>query len=225
VSNVAEPTPTSGAAVETDLLSALQHVFQNSEEPLTLSKIRAKLPTRLREVGLEELGSVLNRQVAAQVLYAFPKYRSQQDRYWDRAMPVHIAALLRESLTEGAMGWSDLRRRLPAYAQNQAEEVLQEQVSKGKLFRHPRIGRGSERFGAAPPDPREYLRDELAEAFTRLEKLGFGKEQLRAAALEMLHDEEWASTPPATEPRGPAGLPEDSPSGLAQDEKTPSPME
>lgn len=201
--NVAEPTSTTSAAVvETDLVSGIQQVLQASEEPLTLSKIRAKLPVRLREVGLEELAAVLNRQVAAQVLYQFPKYRSQQDRYWDRPMPVHIAALLRESLIEGAMGWSDLRRRLPAYAQGQAEEVLQAEVAKGKLFRHPRVGRGSERFGAAAPEPKEYLRTELAEAFERLEKLGFSKEQLRHGALELLHDEEWASPPPA--PAAPA---------------------
>ena len=88
--NVAEPTSTTSAAVvETDLVSGIQQVLQASEEPLTVSKIRAKLPTRLREVSVEELSSVLNRQVAAQVLVQYPKYRSQQDRYWDRPMPVH----------------------------------------------------------------------------------------------------------------------------------------
>ena len=151
MSNIAEPTPSTGVAVETDLVTALQQVLQASEEPLTLSKIRAKLPTRLREVELDELATVLNRQVAAQVLYPFPKYRSQQDRYWDRPMPVHIAALLHESLIDGAMGWSDLRRRLPAYAQAQAEEVLHEQVAKGKLFRHPRFRRCS--GASATPRP------------------------------------------------------------------------
>lgn len=206
MSHTAESTQ-AGTTADVDLVSAIQQVLQASAEPLTVSKLRAKLPVRFREASLEELGATLNRQVAAQVLYQFPKYRSQQDRYWDRPMPVHIAALLQESLAEGAMNWSDLRRRLPAYAQAQAEEILQQEVAAGKLFRHPRVGRGSERFGAAAPDPREYLRSEFAEVFERLEKLGFRKEQLRASALELLHDEEWASPPAASQSPEPMNAP------------------
>jgi hypothetical protein len=197
MSQAVEPTP-SGTSVETDLVTALQQVLQTSEEPQTLSKIRARLPVRFRETGLEELGAVLNRQVAAQVIYQFPKYRSQQDRYWDRPMGVHVAALLRETLAEAPLGWSDLRRKLPAYAQTPAEEALKELLQKGELFRHPRVGRSAERFGTRPADPRDYLRSELTDVFTRLETLGFSQEALRASALELLHDEEWSSTPAPT---------------------------
>jgi hypothetical protein len=198
MSQAVEPTP-SGTSAETDLVSALQQVLQSSDEPQTLSKIRARLPVRHREVSLEELAGALTRQVAAQVVYQFPKYRSQQDRYWDRPMNVHVAALLRTTLAETPLGWSDLRRKLPAYAVAPAEEAVQELLKKGELFKHPRVGRSSERFGVRPPDPRDYLRSELSEVFTQLETLGFTKEQLRASALELLHDEEWAS-PPAPQP-------------------------
>src|SRR5262249_31164281 len=155
MSHVAEPTSSVTAA--DDLVSGVQQVLQSSDEPLTLSKIRSRLPVRFREVSIEELTAVLNRQAAAQVVWQFPKYRSQQDRYWDRPMPVHVAALLKEALTPGALGWSDLRRKLPAYAHTQAEEVLQKELAEGRLHRHPRIGRGAERFGVSQPDPREYL--------------------------------------------------------------------
>src|SRR5579859_3188469 len=119
MSHVAEPTPSRTTSAETDLVPEVQRVLQASDEPLTLSKVRSRLPVRFREIGLEDLTAVLNRQVAAQVVWQFPKYRSQQDRYWDRPMPVHVAKLLQESLAEGPLGWSDLRRKLPAYAHTQ----------------------------------------------------------------------------------------------------------
>ena len=91
---------TPATPVETDLVAAVHAVLQGSPEPMTLSKIRAKLPTQMRQIGLEELAEALRRQVAANVLYQYPKYRSQQDRFWDRPMPVHVAYLLRVTLAE-----------------------------------------------------------------------------------------------------------------------------
>src|SRR5262249_34675571 len=65
--------------------------------------------------------------------------------------------------------------------------------------------RAGELFGLEAPDPRAPLKQELTKLFERLQKqLGFSRPQLRAAALEVLHDEEWAthvpSPPPAEEP-------------------------
>ncbi len=199
MTHVIDPT-TSALAAEIDLPTAIGQALQASSEPLTVSKVRAALPPRFRGSSLEELTDVLNRQVAANVLYQFPKYRSQQDRFWDRPMPIHIANLVQETLAEdGPLGWSELRRKLPAYAQDKAEAILQEQLNQGKLYRYPRTGRGSERYGVHPPDPKDYLRSELKEVFTRLSELGFTVEQLRTSALEMLHEEEWKDEPaPAT---------------------------
>jgi hypothetical protein len=191
MSQAIEPTPQETATTEADLVTSVQRTLQTSGEPLTLSKIRARLPVRFREISLEELTEVLNRQVTAQVVWQFPKYRSQQDRYWDRPMPVHIATLLRSTLSDGPLAWSELRRKLPGYAQPQAEAVLDEALRRGELFRYPRLGRGSERFGTTAADPREYLRGELTLVFDRLEQLGFHREQLRTAAVELLQEEEW----------------------------------
>lgn len=189
-----------GVTTDTDLVSEIQEVLRNSAEPLTISKIRAALPASLRSIGSEALTEVLQRQAAANVLVQYPKYRSPQDRFWDRPMPVHIATLLRAALEEGALELSKLRRKLPGYAQQQAEAILQEQLSQGRLYRYPRAGRGKERFGVRPPDPKEYLRTELVAVFARLEQLGFKHSQLRESALELLHEEEWASPPPKAVP-------------------------
>jgi hypothetical protein len=196
-----DSTPTEATA-HTDVVAAVLTVLRRSPEPLTLSKIRAGLPAAFRTISLEELGESLDRQVAANVLWQYPKYRSPQARYWDRPEPVHFAALLETTLRdEGPLAWSELRRKLPAYARDKAEGILREQVEQGRLYRHPRIGRGGERFGVQPADPKDYLQSELAGVFQRLEGLGFGRAQLREAALELLHDEEWAPTAPSPSPR------------------------
>ena len=53
------------APVETDLPTLVQRVLATSSEPLTLSKIRSRLPGAFRNMALEELGESLLRQVAA----------------------------------------------------------------------------------------------------------------------------------------------------------------
>jgi hypothetical protein len=167
------PTPT-----VSDLVELIQGVLRDSDEPLTLSKLRARLPARFRSLELEELADLLHRQAASEVFYLFPRYRSQQERFWDRPLCVHIAALLRQTLQKEPLAWSELRRRLPAYAQMQAEEVLREEVQRGRLFRHPRTGRGAERFGLTPPEARLHVKPELERLFARLEHLGFPRDQV-----------------------------------------------
>jgi hypothetical protein len=190
------------APAGTDLAGAVHRVLASSPEPLTVPKIRAALPANLRPENPEELTEILRRQVAANVLQQYPKYRSQQDRYWDRPMPVHVAALIRSTLEEKPLAWSELRRKLPEYAQPLAEGVLTEQVTQGLLHRHPPLNaRSGVRYGVNPPDPKEHLRGELSSLFLRLERLGFSQAQLRAGALELLHEEEWAPTPAAERSR------------------------
>src|SRR5262245_42020107 len=193
---------------ESDLVAAVRTVLETRDEPLTLSKIRAALPPRLRSLSLEALADVLRRQVAANALQQYPKYRSQQDRFWDRPMPVHVAYLLRVTLAEEPLGLPELRRKIPDYAKTLAESVLTDQVAQGRLFQHPpATKRTGPRYGAARPDPKEYLREELTKAFQRLEQLGFTQGQLREGALELLHEEEWAS-PPAKREEATRGEPE-----------------
>jgi hypothetical protein len=189
------------APAATDLPGAVQRILAASDEPMTISKIRAKLPAALRAMDPKELGEALERQVAANTLHKYPKYRSQQDRFWDRGMAAHVVQLLRGALEEVPLAWSELRRKLPAYAQGQAQQVLDEQIGQGLLHRHPRAGtRGGDRYSVRPPDPRDYLRQELPDLFNRLSALGFTRPQIRAAALELLHEEEWDVEPPAARP-------------------------
>jgi hypothetical protein len=189
---------TAETSPETDVVAATLAVLAASSGPLTVSKIRSKLQAPFRSASLEELTDTLQRQVAASVLFQYPKYRSQQDRFWDRPMEAHLANLFRETLEEGPLGWTELRRKLPAYAVDplsRAETVLTDLLARGVVHKHPRSGkRGGDRFGLRPPDAKQYLRSELSAVFCDLQQLGFTEAQLRAAALELLHDEEWSPT-------------------------------
>src|SRR5262249_19085176 len=126
-------------------------------------------------------------------------------------MPVHVAQLIRDALAEGPLAWSQLRRKLPGYAlthegKSVAEMVLKDLVEQGKLYKHPVPGsRGGERYALTPPDPKDPLRQELPVLFQKLEQFyGFSRTQLREAAIELLHEEEWASTAPAPAAPAPA---------------------
>ena len=183
-----------------DLVGAIRQVLAASPKPLSLSGIRRALAMPLRTVNLETLHEVLRRQVAAQVVVLYPKHRSNQDRYWNRPIRVHLEQLLRQTLGDGPLPWSEVRRRLPDYAKLRAERLLEEQVARGRIFRHPAAGRLGPRYSLSPPEPHPYLRPELDAILRRLQCLGFSRKQLRASALDYLLEEEWADSPPARLP-------------------------
>jgi hypothetical protein len=187
-----------------NLTDAVCWVLQASSEPLTPSKVRAQLSGPLRRLDPQVVGEALRRQVEAGVLYCYCPYRSQQPRYWDRPMPDHVAALLVQVLAAGPLTCSQIFRKLPEYAHGRVEEGLRRLLAEGRVHRHPGGGpRGGDRFGLDPPDPRGPMRLELERVFARLsERLGFTEAQLRAAALDVLRDNEWGPTnePPSDVP-------------------------
>jgi hypothetical protein len=192
-------------SAERGLTEAVWEVLEASPEPLTPAKIRAQLPAALRRIASDTLAEALHRQVEAGVLYAYCPYRSQQPRFWHRPPPDHLARLIRDVLAAGPLTWSQLLRKLPEYATTRAEEVLDAQLAQGMVYLHPGVGpRGGPRYGLLRPDPRPPLRRELTGLFQRLrQRLGFSEDQLRAAALELLQDEEWGcpQEPTSREPR------------------------
>lgn len=178
-----------GLPLEQDLVTNLETILLQSQEPLTLTKIRSLLSPRFRHLTLEEMESVANRQIAAGVWYEYPKYRSQHYRYWDRPMEIHLARLINLTLKDKPLGLSELRRKLPDYAKPRVEGVLQDLLSKGKLFCHPPVdGRSGIRYGIERPDAKNYLRREIGAALAKVEQLGFSYGELREAALQILNE-------------------------------------
>jgi hypothetical protein len=187
------PNSTTPAALQPGaLVDAIQEVLQQSDEPLTPAKVRAALSSRHDAPPIEAVSDALERQAAAQVLFTFPKYRSQHDRYWDRPMRAHVERLLWRTLAEGPLARAELRRRLPAYARISADTVLNDLLGQGRIHVHPpERPRSGPRYALTPADPRVFLRPELDALLSRLERLGFSRPLLREAAVSVLQQEEW----------------------------------
>jgi hypothetical protein len=191
-----------------DLVGAIQEILKQSSEPLTVPKIRVRLRGAFRAIGIEELADVLQRQVAAQVLVICPKYRSGQDRYWDRPLREHAKVVLRRTLEDGAMPWSELRKKFPKYLRHLAESVLNEELARRTIFRHPpatpRVGI---RYSLQAPDVGPHAARELEEALSRLEAHGFSRVDACEALMHLLQQHEWADTPREAALAGPVGTP------------------
>lgn len=180
------------APAQTDLVDAIRFVLKQSSEPLTGFQIRARLPRHFSRVPLDDLMETLTRQVAADVLVMCPKYRSSQDRYWDRCLREHAKKLLHAALRSGPLSWSDLRKRLPKYVRHLADSVLSEELAREKIFRHPPASqRMGPRYALRPAELRRYLSRELQELLSRFELHGFSPRETRETILELLREEEW----------------------------------
>lgn len=181
-----------------DLVDAVREILRESEEPLTVPKLRERLLSRARSIRTEELIDLLERQVAAQVLVMCPKYRSSQNRYWDRPLREHAKVVLHEALREGPLAWADLRKKFPKYLRHLADSVLNEELAKGAVHRHPPASsRMGPRYALTPADIRCYASKELRAVLTRLQECGFSRNGARESLMQLLQEDEWADRPAA----------------------------
>jgi hypothetical protein len=179
-----------------DLVDAICGVLQSSEEPLTLPRIRERLPEPYRGIRAEQLAEVLARQVAANVLVSCPKYRSAQERFWDRSLREHAKVLLHEAIKAGPISWSDLRKKLPKYLRHLAESALSEELARGAIHEHPQASpRMGPRYAHEPAKVACYAKRELQDVLTRLTQCGFTRGQARETLMQLLQEEEWADAP------------------------------
>jgi hypothetical protein len=193
MNSVDDELATNGTIGVHDLVDAIRGVLQSSDEPMTIPRIRERLPAPYEAIRKDELQDVLHRQVAAHVLVMCPKYRSGQDRYWDRELRDHAMLLLHKALEPGPTSWSDLRKKLPKYLRHFAESVLNEELAKGAIHRHPPATlRMGPRYAHQPPNVRCYARKELHDMLTRLEQCGFTRSDARETLMALLQEEEWS---------------------------------
>jgi hypothetical protein len=200
---------TEGAASSNrnDLVDAVREVLRNSEEPLTIPKIRARLPGGFRAVTGAELTDIVQRQVTAHVLVICPKYRSGQDRFWDRSLRDHAKVALQAALADGPVSWPDLRKALPKYLRHLAESVLNEELARGAIHRHPPASvRQGPRYALQPAEVRRYVGKELQDLLARMQSLGFARAEAREAIVQILQAEEWAEAD-ANGPAAAAAMP------------------
>jgi len=181
------------ASNHADLVDAIRAVLQSSGEPMTIPRIRERLPEPYRAIRADQLADVLERQVSADVLVMCPKYRSAQDRFWDRPLREHAKVLLHDAINGGPISWTDLRKKLPKYVRHLAESVLNEELARGAIHEHPQASpRMGPRYAHEPAKVECYAKRELQEVLIRLEQCGFTRGQARETLMQLLQDEEWA---------------------------------
>ena len=186
---MAEVLPSSN---HSDLVDAIREVLRQSEEPLTIPQLRERLCGPYRAIRIEELADVLGRQVAANVLVMCPKYRSSQNRYWDRTLREHAKVVLTGALESGPMSWTELRKKLPKYLRHLAESVLNEELARGAIFRHPPTSsRNGPRYASQPADVRSYVGNELQGMLARMHERGFARADVCEALMLILQENEW----------------------------------
>jgi hypothetical protein len=190
---MAEAIPFS-KSTDRDLVDAVCDVLHASPEPLTVARIRERLPANFRSLRTEEITELLQRQVAAHVVVMCPKYRSSQDRYWDRPLRTHAKVLLHEAMRDEPVSWAELRKKFPKYVRHLAESVLSEELARGTVFRHPPVSqRSGPRYALQPVEIRTYAGKMLDEALERLEQIGFARSDARETLMQLLQEEEWAT--------------------------------
>ncbi|MFO0965820.1 MAG: hypothetical protein U0793_09590 [Gemmataceae bacterium] len=187
-------------ARDADPVEAIVAALRRSPQPMSAARLRGCLA--LRGLTVQGLEPILRRQVAAGVLFLYPKYRGAGDRFWDRPIQVHLGQLVRAALLAGPLTWSELRRRLPDYAKIFGDAALKDEIALGRVFRHPPTGpRQGVRYALCPPAAEPYVRQELSGLFRRLATLGFAEDKVRTALRVILdgksgspahyHTEDW----------------------------------
>ena len=155
-----EHAPTASAAssesaTPVDLHSAIRHALAASDEPLTVSKIRAALPTALRQTPLEECEQNPAAGDRGQQAAPVSEVSQSQDRYRDRPMPVHVAHLLSVALDERPRPGPNCAASCPPTRRSWLA-VVEREIHENCTHRHPRHpARGPEsRSAYGRPTPR-----------------------------------------------------------------------
>jgi hypothetical protein len=105
--------------------------------------------------------------------------------------------VLRGALADGPIPWSDLRKRVPKYMRHLAESVLNEELAKGAIHRHPPTSaRAGFRYALAAADIRAFAMTELEAALARLVERGFSLSDAREAFMHLLQEAEWSEDAP-----------------------------
>ncbi len=202
-------TKTHATAADSALVEVLLKALEQAEEPVTASKLQKDLAGPFKR-SAEQIGQVLEELVAQGRVHRFAPYRVKAPRYWIHdgehyARTAILRSLARQPLTAPALIRGLQAALKGGCSPERLRKILDEMQQDGQAHKLPKYVRSrTQYFSARPPDPRDYLNDALAEIYNRLEKVGISREQVNAAALELLQPE-----PAPSPPRAESGLPDE----------------
>lgn len=159
-----------------DLDAMLETALARVGEPLSAATVRKALPAgpkpSVREVLLR-----LTALVDGGRVHAWP---GKSAKFSSVAAPRYASDQVLAALAQGPLTEAEIKRRVPAAAKPFVKTALADLVDARRVWRHPK--RASKiRCALTPPDPLDYLPEEIDAVFKKLAKLGFSQEALRAA--------------------------------------------
>lgn len=172
-------------------------------QPVSISRLRSSLPSPFRGKPAS-FKNRLESLAGSRSIWFFPTGKPTQPLAWDRspavfAETVILAALSKKPLTTGEIE-TKTRAKLKHLSPADRRHIFDTLLSAQRIFRWPKKpGTKSEKFGIAPPDPREYLASALkalgkavakvADAFA---EVGIPPSKTHAATLAAIQSERWA---------------------------------
>jgi hypothetical protein len=174
-----------------DVVEVLTRALDREDEPLSAGQLRGKLsgPYKLKA---DQLGQVLEEEVAAGKIHRFAPYKSKVPRYWTRDPDQYARAMILKSLGKRPQPQSELLRGLKAplkgYSEDRLRQSIQALKAEGQVRELPHFvrSRAARRLGLQPPEPREYIQDALDWIAKELKDVT--RPQLLEAAISLLQD-------------------------------------
>jgi hypothetical protein len=159
-----------------DLDVMLETALARAGTPLTAAAVRKALPAG-QKPSLREVLSRLSALVDGGRLHAWP---GKGAKFSSVAAPRYASDRILAALAQGPLTEAEIKRRVPAAAKPLVKAALADLVDARRVWRHPKRASKS-RCALTPPDPLDYLPDEIEAVFKKLAKLGFSQDALRAA--------------------------------------------
>src|SRR5579864_2090615 len=190
------------ATGDDSVVEVLKKALERADEPITAKQLREQL-TGPYKLAVDKLEQILTEQVSLGSAFRFEPYKGKSPRYWSRNLEQYARAAMIKRLSRRPETSGDLLRGLKSplkgYSPDRLRQLLRELVEGGHARELPTFVRSrTKRFSTNPPDPRDYLRDALEDIYRKLDKAGIAREQVNAAALELL-ERAPAVEPPETE--------------------------
>lgn len=130
-------------------------------QPVSISRLRLSLPAPFRGKPAS-FKTRLEGLAGSQTIWFFPTGKSTQVLVWDRSPTVFAEMVILAALGKKPLTTSEIetktRAKLKHLSPVDRRRVFDALLSAQRIFRWPKKpGAKSEKFGIAPPDPREYL--------------------------------------------------------------------
>ncbi|CAN5917114.1 hypothetical protein BH23PLA1_BH23PLA1_11860 [soil metagenome] len=189
--------------VDPDVIEVVVKALQRAEEPATASKLRGGLSGPAKTLSEPRLRNLLEVLVVNGRAHRFePSKKNGHPRYWSHDFD-HYARRVVVGLLEkkGNLSRSELDKALKSPlkepSRTQVDQFLQDLITRREVYEWPPYGKArASKFGATPPDPRQYFKEPIEKIVRQLSGVGVTREQMFQAVAEILG----ISPPPPSPP-------------------------